>query len=384
MVSVSRQAIPWFDAVWVWDETAGAYIDNTLESRRPAGTAFTILEDSDDYLYLGSPGRFDLAGFLLSTNGSLGDLTYEYYSGSAWVEFVPGTRYLYASGEGTGVEPLFDNYDFTNDGAETFELLRDWGTLVFSNGTPHSAEPPDGSTRYWVRISTASITTAPTVNQIIMRPYAAYCRHTDVSNLMQLDVAFSSSTTPTDSTVEDAIFAAQGRIDTSTRRSWRIGYQKNEHHEFNLAGMKLDRAHAWHVTDLQVWNGSEFQTRTSGRNQDYFLLPDINMVHWSRYFVLPARFQSVSSTLGWWGWGEFIMPVRATYFYGRDIAMDSREGPMVFDIARKMAAIDIWQSHDYSLLAVSGTDKITLDRKVENWKLQIEDDLDKLTAWEVF
>jgi len=56
---------------------------------------------------------------------------------------------------------------------------------------------------------------------------------------------------------------------------------------------------------------------------------------------------------------------------------------MVFDLARKMAAIDVYQSHDYSVLTISGGDKVPLDRKIDNWKAEIEESLEKLRGWTV-
>lgn len=381
MVTSAKQAIPYFSAVWVFDDDAATYADNTLEARSPGGTAFTIFDATADFLYLGDESRFDLAMFLLNTAGSLGTLKYEYYNGTAWIEFVPSLMYQYTTGE----SPIQSVFDFTSDGAEYFTNLTSWTALAFSNSSPHTATVPDTDTRYWVRISSpTTITTSPIINAIIERPRAMYCNPDDVSNLLQLDVSFSSSTTPTSEVVEEFIEASQSRIDTEAQWSWRPNYQQNEHQEFELSGIKLARGPAWHITKVEIWNGASWESRTSGRASDYFLIPDVNMLHWSRYFILPARFQSVVSSLGWWGWGEFIKPVRISYFYGDNIHTDSREGRLVWDIARKMAAIDIFQSHDYSLLAVSGTDKVSLERKIENWKLEIERSLETITRWQVF
>ena len=374
---------PHFSAVWVWDNSANAYINNTLESQLVGGTTFTVLEATADYLYLGNESRFDLAYFNLAIAGSLGTLTWQHWDGSAWTQFAPGRSYTYA----TGSDPGYVNYGFLRDGVETFDNLLGWAgchLITTDHGSGQGVASPDAVDRYWIRVrSASSVTTAPTVNNIRCRCYAAYCTATDVANIMQLDTDFSSSTSPTRNAVEDAIHAAQSYIDHETQKSWRVNFVLNEHHEYRASGITLVRSPAWKVLSLEVWNGSEWDAKEEGRNQDYFFTPDYNLLMFSRYFLLPARFQSVASSLGWWGWGEFVHPVRISYLYGGDIFTNEREGGMVFDVARKMAAIDVWQSHDYSIMSVSGSDKVPLERKIQLWRDETERKLDSLKGWVV-
>ena len=77
----------YFDIVEVYD--GSSFTDRTLESQSPAGTAFAILEGTDDFLYLGDASKFDMALFDIATAGSLGTLKYEYWNGSAFTEFIP-------------------------------------------------------------------------------------------------------------------------------------------------------------------------------------------------------------------------------------------------------------------------------------------------------
>ena len=65
-------ATPYFDFVEVFD--GSSFTDRTLEAQSPGGTAFSVLEGTDDFLYLGDASRFDMAVFELSSNGSLGTL----------------------------------------------------------------------------------------------------------------------------------------------------------------------------------------------------------------------------------------------------------------------------------------------------------------------
>ena len=53
-------------------------------------------------------------------------------------------------------------------------------------------------------------------------------------------------------------------------------------------------------------------------------------------------------------------------------------------MARKIAAINIWNNHDYGILAVSGADKVMMAQKIENWKFELEDLYDSLRSFETF
>ena len=84
------------------------------------------------------------------------------------------------------------------------------------------------------------------------------------------------------------------------------------------------------------------------------------------------------------GGGEFMMPVKVSYLAGREIHADAREAGMVFDAARKLAAIEVLRSADFGTLLVSGTDRIQLGQKIESWSIEVELMLDSMRAFEVF
>ena len=362
MVLTAFESRLFFSAVWRFDGTQ--FLDSTIEAASPGGTAFSVLAGTAHFLYLGSESRFDLAIFILTTNGSIGTRTWTYWDGTAWVQFIPGQQ-----------------YDFSRNGGDTFDRLDNWTAVAFSGTFPHMATPPDTRVRYWVRCSVASVTTAPTVDQITMRPYASYATPTDVAGLLQLSADFSATTTPTRNTVENYIRRAQSYIDYKAHKSWRPNLAIDEEHDFNMAGFRLRHNYPTRMLRLEIWDGSAYDIRTEGRGNDYFMVPGTAMVYFSRYFVYPARFQG---SLIWnWGFGEFNYSVRVNYIYGSDIFTNEREGGIVNDIATKWAAREVINSHDYSFLAVSGTDKITLDRKVEFWNLQLDDLLESLRSWEV-
>ena len=185
----------YFDTVLNWDgvgTTSGDYTDVTLEAQSSAGTAFTLFNTSAYYTYLGDANRFDMAIFDVASNGSLGALTWEYYNGSAWTAFTPLSGTYYTDPD--------DNpdiaYDFSRDGAEQFPVgrLSDWATVAINS-----------TTKYWIRVTTASVDSAPTIRSIRKRALAAYCSTQDVFNLLQLKnvsttdgsgTDFTASTTP--------------------------------------------------------------------------------------------------------------------------------------------------------------------------------------------
>jgi hypothetical protein len=360
----------------VFTYNGSAFTDVTLEAQSPAGTSFAILGGSTHYLYLGHDYKFDLAVFDIDTAGSLGALTWQYYNGSAWTTFVPGSaRYELDPDDEEGSEFAFDA-----DGAEIFppNILANWATTVINSAT-----------KYWVRVATASTATAPTIKRIQMRPYSAYCTPQDVFRMLQLGnvtgtTDFTSSTTPTKETVEQYIMEAQSFIDFTTRKSWRPNFVVNEYQPFNLNGFKLDKPDAYKILKLEIWNGANWDSKRQGRKFDFFLVPDTGMIQFSRYFLLPARFTSYNAPAWRWGGGEFTMPIKVTYLAGRDIQTDIRQGGIVQDCAKKLAAIDVMRDADFGNLVVSGMDRIQMSQRVDSWSQEVEDRLDSLKAFEVF
>ena len=369
-----------FDKIFNWDgvgTSSGDYTDVTLEAQSPAGTSFTLFDSSAHYLYLGHASKFDMAVFDVDIAGSLGALTWQYRkSDDTWVTFVPGS----ASYE---VDPDDDEggqYDFSKDGAELFppNILSDWATLTINSAN-----------LYWVRVTAASVATSPTIKRIQMRPYAAYCSTKDVYELLQLanvlsGTDFTTSTVPTQNTVERFIMEAQSYIDMYTRKSWRPNYIANEYQQFNLNGFKLDKPDPYKVLSVKIWNGASWDTKTQGRKNDFFLVQDTGMVQFSRYFLLPARFTSYNAPVWRWGGGEFTMPVKVTYLTGRDINTDVRQGGIITDSAKKLAAIAIMRSSDAGTLTVSGVDRVSMESRVAAWQEEVNDNLDRMGAFEVF
>lgn len=121
-----------FDKVFLND--GSTYTDNTTEAGTEEGTAFELMSDTTEYLYLGEASTFGGAKFEFSTRGSNYTLVAEYYNGAEWIE-------LGAS----GLEYSDDTSGFESDGKITWTIPEDWDTVEI-----------DGETKYWVRFSTTT------------------------------------------------------------------------------------------------------------------------------------------------------------------------------------------------------------------------------------
>ena len=368
-----------FTTIYNFDGSS-TYTDVTLEAQSPAGTSFTVLGAAAHYLYLGHNERFDMAVFDIDVPGVLGALTWQYYNGSAWTTFVPGTARLIHDPDASDFGKSFE---FAKDGVEIFpvNLLADWATTEIGPGA--------GVTKYWVRVTAASVDTAPTIKRIQMRPMSAYCTTKDVFNLLQLTnisdtTDFTTSTIPSKITVEQYIEAVQSKIDYYTRKSWRPNYIAEEYHDFNLNGFKLRRNDAYKLLSVEIWNGANWDDKSEGRTNDFFLTPDVGVVYFSRYFLLPARFQSYNAPVWRFGGGEFTNPIRVRYLAVRDVNTNPMEAGIIHDVAKKLTGVDVLRSSDFGQFTVSGTDRVQLLQKIEGWTREAEDRLDRLRAWEIF
>jgi hypothetical protein len=370
-----------FDYIRI-DTGGGVFTNRDLEARSITGTSFSVLEGTDDFLYLGDDDKFDMAIFDIDTVGSFtAPLKYEYYNGSSFAEFIPDTQEFNMDQADDGTY-TGEAYGFAGDGVEIFPMrvISDWAKTTVD----------EGQSAYWIRISAPNgITTAATVKNIRKRPVEAYCTTQEVFELLQLanvtnTTDFTTATIPTKITVEAYIAGAQSQLDYQTRKSWRMNYVADEKHDFNIFGFKPDRRDVYKILDLAVWDGSQFDSRTQGRQKDYFLVRDTGMVHFSRYFFLPARFRGFNTPTFRFGGGEFITPVRIKYLYGRNLATDVREGGFVTELAKKMAAIEILKNSDFGNLTVSGMDRVPLQQKIQLFTTEIVEGIESLKGVEIF
>jgi len=120
------------------------YTSRSSESRTAFGTAFTLLADNNDYVYVGLQDHpWGTVYFDIATAGSGLTVLWEYWNGSDWIDLD----------DISGPAPSDGTINFAQSGAVSFILdyMTDWTTTAVS-----------GTTAYWVRASTSAVTIAPT------------------------------------------------------------------------------------------------------------------------------------------------------------------------------------------------------------------------------
>jgi len=352
-----------------------SYTDKTLEAATPLGTAFTALgTTSGDYAYIGSNTRFDMVIFDLNAASSVTSVAWEYHDGTAWVQFAPLSGSLRYADDGQDNELI--DYDFSGDGVELFpsNIMPDWSTTTVNSVS-----------RYWVRVS-GTVTSVITAYSIKIRPVTYYASSKDVFDMIQLGEIsgtsdFTENTIPTKLSVEQFIQEAQGEIDFQTQKSWRPTFVTGEYHDWNLNGVKLENPSPSKVLKLQIWTGSTWATKTQGRRSDYFFVPTTGMIHFSRFFIMPA---SLHAPMWRWGGGEFKMPIKVEYLAGNEVDSDNRQGPMVHAITKWLAAANVLRNLDFGLYTVSGTDKVPIAQKVADYETKASDMMERLRGFESF
>ena len=161
----------WTDENWsaAWRWNAASWDNNTTEANSAGGIPFPFLSATGQYFYLGQASNpFLGAEFDLSTFGSYGAQTWQYWNGSSWSNLT-----------------ISQSYNFTADGTVRWDLPTDWAKRSFSAGDPHTLAPPDGTSRYWVRLSIASVATIAYVYQIKCIRGCGYDYYVDDSQVFQ-------------------------------------------------------------------------------------------------------------------------------------------------------------------------------------------------------
>ena len=355
-------------AVWLFDSSASAYVNNTFEAALDDGTAFELLGDSSDFHYFGFSRRVDALIFAM-TAGSYGALTWAYgASASSWIRFVPVQAFNFDKSTGYMLwEP--------NLGAEETA----WVAFAFTGSNPHGQTPPDTAvSRYWIRVSAASVSTPATIDSVVSRPYVTYATAVDVASQLQLRTAFSSSTVPSLFQVEDLIRSAEDNLVYQMQRSWRPEFIVDELMDFKPFGMKLRYEDIVTIYELAVWDGSSFDVKVVGRDQDWHFEPVTGMIYIATIFLdaMPPQMRRSYSIRR--GQGAFKRAVRLNYSYGRDIRRDPL-GRTLRQIATKQACIDIVTNMDFAPLIPLGLDTVNLQTKIDNWQTDVTDFIDRYT-----
>ncbi len=350
-------------AVWQWDSSAGAFADNTVEAQIEEGTAFELLGEAADFHYFGFSRRHDALMFVLTASASLGVLTWEYgASKTSWIRFVPVKTYR-----------LFDQtkgYMRWDPNGSTIDTA--WATFAFDSSNPHASAPPDSTSRYWIRVSAASVTSAGSVDTVLCRPYASYASAVDVQDQLQLTSAFSSSTTPSLFTVEDFLRGAEDSLVYQMGKSWRVEFVEDENIAFKMYGMKTRYEPVITTYELAVWNGGSHDPKVEGRDQDFLIDQETGMLYVATVFLdaMPPNFRR-SYTLRR-EQGSFKRAVRMNYSWG----YDQRKHPLGQHVKRicvKQAAIDLLTNTDFSSLIPLGLDTVNLQQKIDNFQRDVDE-----------
>ncbi|MBI3872163.1 MAG: hypothetical protein HY304_03690 [candidate division Zixibacteria bacterium] len=148
-----------FASVFCLDADAGTpYADLTAPAAGGGGAdvfhpaSGALVKSFGDALFLGLDDRFSFARIMLSTTGTVGAVTWSYWNGSAWTNFIP------------------------NSGSYNFDAAAA-GVRLFSDGTGTPADWQktviNGANRYWIRAVVAgAFTVAPIGSQITAVPKA--------------------------------------------------------------------------------------------------------------------------------------------------------------------------------------------------------------------
>lgn len=127
------------DHVFLYDNSALAYVDDSAEADTAAGTAFLANgEAAVDFLYLGKDTKFHSVTVDISVAGAYASPVWQYWNGSTWATLTTA---------GTA--------DLSADATFTFTAPASWAT-----------KSVNGKTGYWIRFTTGAVTTAATILSI--------------------------------------------------------------------------------------------------------------------------------------------------------------------------------------------------------------------------
>lgn len=345
--------------VWLWDNSASAYIDRSFSSE------YQVLTDVDDRLYVGLDRRFDAVNFALSLGGTYTGVTLEYWHGTDWTGF--GLTYALAATD-------FISWNIRED-------LRDWTPYAFSLSAPHAGTPPDNRERYWLRIKCTAVTTAATISSLSINGYTTYATARDVSNFLQQATGetFDLTTLPTEHTVEDVIRRHESALEKITRKSWR-STEITELHEFNYAGIRVVKPPLKELKQVRLWQGTSWRVLEMGRTGECYAVEEQSMVFFTRFFVpIFVPYSGGGAIMPFVYLYMMRYPVEITYQRGFDFSSHEEAGLVEHTIIL-MAAISLMQEFERSILTKAGVDRIEMSARVRFWKDEVEDNLATLAT----
>ena len=342
------------------------YVDLTFYALDYPGSQPDLMEEDTDYMYFGLDRIF--TGLFMDISGGNNDYTevpmYEYYNGTMW-------RRL----------PVQSNYNFRDAGVLRFTEPPDWNKGVLQDIDERtettgltSEDESGGIEKYWIRVKGTDVSAPVTLVQSFPFPSYSLTTPEECAGLMLLRFEFDEETKPTRSDVIRIIKRVEGRIEGYSLHSWRPQYRENETYDYGNYGFVLKRYPIIRFFDLQFWNGNNFEPLVEGRNHDYFIDKRTGVVNFSRFIHLPFAYRRVRA----YGFGQFNRSIQVSYVWGKD-ELDDRYY-LAKDIATKLTVVDLLSSYDFTAMIPSGTDRFSLDQRIEQWRESAEERLEELRS----
>ena len=354
-----------WSSVYLYDDSASAYIDLTFDAQDFPGSEPDLMAEESDYLYYGLDRSF--TGVFMDISGGSGDYTevpeYSYYNGSEWQRL-----------------PIQNNYNFRDAGVLRFVEPPNWSRALLSDAesqgtTGLKAEDDDGGTeKYWIKVKGSDVSSPAKLIQSFPFPSYSLTTPEECRDLMLLRISFDENTKPTWEQVEQVIKRVEGRIEGYSLHSWKPQYRENEVYDYGNYGFVLKRYPVIRFFDLKFWNGQAFEPLTEGRQHDYFIDKKTGIIEFSRFIHLPFAYRRVRS----YGFGQFNRSLQASYVWGKD-ELDERYY-MAKDIATKLTTADLLSSYDFTTMIPQGTDRFSLDQRIEQWRESAEERLEELRS----
>ena len=324
------------------------------------GGAVNVMSSSGDQLVLGLDRTFNGVYFQLGETGNYGsNLVWEYLAdedednNDSWDPL-----------------PLQRGYDFSDTNVVMFPVPNDW---VKNNDE-----------EYLIRIRlTANATTPASILRIYPFPTYSYADVEDVERLIQLrradSAGFTETTTPKKSDVERILARIEGRIEGYSTQAWKPKFRADELYDFSAYGFVMNRQPIIDIIKLESYRSSSFTTLTEGRDSDYHFNPRTGEVTFTRLNTLPFSYNRHNL----YGYGAQKESIKVTYVWGKDLDFDDR-GYMVQDILVKLTAADLLSSYDFTNLIPQGTDRFSIESRIQRWTEDANERLEELRPVRVF
>jgi len=142
-----------------------------------------------------------------------------------------------------------------------------------------------------------------------------------------------------------------------------------------MGGIKLLHVPIRAVSQLQLYTGSGWQTKTEGRESDFIVDEQFGIIYFVMWFWHPTRYIRYGMPRMF---GKYHNSVRVSYTWGKVYGTDEDSG-VVNELATKLVAIDLFTSSDYSDWIRQGTNMVDLSVKIDIWSRATDDELRRLT-----